>query len=303
VGKLFTHQEMEEEMRTNAAFEREFNLTFGYAISNVFSPIRIDEMIKRGTELEQLRQGKIPYGSIKSLGCDPGFSSSKFAITMAQLTTQPAGIVEVVYSAEHTDADFNEMISEIVSIYRTYGVQKIYADGSRPEIIKPLKQALGDPHIEDYLEYQHQLEARYPNNPTYYPKVIAVSFKKSAREMLAHTRRLLDGGALACAPTWQEVITSMMGAQATDEGMLEKRISAHNDSLDSLLLALKHFGLPSLPPSTSSAVLQASAPPPPTPPWCIPIGDSRSSGSSGSSGGYYRSNRYGVAEGSSGLGV
>jgi hypothetical protein len=297
VGKLFSHEEIEEEMRTNPAFEREFNLTFGYAISNVFNPINIEAMVKRGTELEQLRQGKIPYGSIKSLGIDPGFSSSKFAITMAQLTTQPAGIVEVVYNAEHTDADFNEMISEIVSIYRTYGVQNIYADGSRPEIIKPLKRALGDPHVENYLEYQHHLEARYPNNTTtYYPRVVAVSFRKESRELLAHTRRLLDAGVLACSPTWQEVITSMMGAQATDEGMLQKKISAHNDSLDSLLLACKPFNIPSI--VSSSVPVQASVPPPPAPPACITIGDGNRSSSNNSS-----TSRYGCAEGGSRLSV
>lgn len=296
IGKLFTRQEMEEEMRTNPAFEREFNLTFGYAISNVFSPINIEAMVQRGKELEQKRNGVIPYTSIKSLGVDPGFSSSAFSITMAQLTTEPAGIVEVVYSEEFENADFNQMVSEIVSIYRNYGVQTIYADGSRPEIIKPLKAALGDPHIEDYLEYQHQLEAKY-SNPKQYLKVWAVSFKKESREMLAHTRRLLDAGALACSPTWQEVLTSMMGAQATDEGILQKKLSAHNDSLDSLILACKHFGLPSLP-SSATSVLQALAPPPPTPPWCVPMGDSRSSSSR-----YYTTRRIGSIEGSSGLGM
>jgi len=297
VGKLFSDQEIEEAMRTNPAFEREMNLTFGYATSNVFSPINIEAMVKRGTELEQKRNGVIPYESIKFLGVDPGYSSSKFGIVMSQLV-QPGGIVEIVYAQEIQDADFNEMIAEISSIYRTYGVNNIYIDGSQPELIKPLKTALGDTHVDDYLEYQHQLEARY-RNPAAYSKVIAVSFKKQAREMLAHTRRLLDAGVLACSQTWQEVITSMMGAHAT-EGMLEKKISAHNDILDALLLSLKHFTLPV--PSSTASVLQASAPPPPTPPWCIPMGDSRSSSRSGS-GGYHYMRYNSIEGGSSGLGV
>jgi hypothetical protein len=296
IGKLFTKEEIEIARRTNAAFAREYELVFGYATGNIFNSLKIEEMVKRGTELEQLRQNTIPYESLKILGCDPGYSSSKFGTVMLQLTA--GGILEVVYSEERENADFNEMIREIASIYREYGVSKIYIDGSRPEFVKPLKQVLGDPHIEDYLEYQHRLEDRYPNSPGNYPKVIAVSFKQQSREMLAHTRRLLDAGALACSQTWSEIITAMMSAQGTDDDRLEKRLSAHNDILDSLMLACKHFSLPALSSVVGSSVLQALAPPPPTPPWCMPISDSSSSG-----GGGYNYRRYGAAEGSSGLNV
>jgi hypothetical protein len=125
VGKLFSREEIEEAMRTNVAFEREMNLVFGFATGNVFSPIRIEDMVQRGQELEQNRNGVVPYESIKALGVDPGYSSSRFGIVMAQLTIQPSGIVEIVYAEEHEDADFNEMIAEIISIYRTYGVANI----------------------------------------------------------------------------------------------------------------------------------------------------------------------------------
>jgi hypothetical protein len=276
VGKLFTYEEIEEARRTNVAFEREMNLTFGFATSNVFNPINIEAMVKRGTELEQIRNGVVPYESIKSLGVDPGFSTSSFAIIMPQLTT--GGVVEIVYSAEYEDADFNEMLAEIVSIYRTYGVANVYIDSSQPELVKPLKQALGDTHVNDYLEYQRHLKTKH-RNPADYMKVVAVSFREEGREMLAHTRRLLDANVLACSPSWNSVITSMMSAHAT-EGMLQKKISQHNDILDALMLSCKHFGLPPVPllssssSSSKSSVLRASvAAPPPSPPFVIPIGN------------------------------
>ena len=269
VGKLFTRQEIEEAMRTNPAFEREMNLVFGYATSNVFNPMRIDDMIKGGAELEQQRQGVVPYEMIKMLGVDEGYSSSKFSIVMSGLTS--GGIVEVLYSESYADADFNEMIGEVASIYRTYGVSNVWADGSQPEFIKPLKQVLGDTHVNDYLEYQHHLEAKQRNLKDNM-KVIAVSFKRDGPDMLAHARRLLDAGALACSQTsWSEVVTSMMGAQATDEGKLLKNQSPHNDTLDALLLSLKPFELPSS--LLSSSVLRASVAPPPSPPFIIPIGN------------------------------
>jgi hypothetical protein len=207
----------------------------------------------------------IPLSTPKAIGVDPGFSSSRFAIVVSQLTQRPppasGSVVEVIHAEEFEHADFNQMITEIVSIYRNFqNVANIYIDGSSAVTITPLKQALGELRANgDYHEELRRLKAK-GRNPAQYMKVLPVSFREESREMLAHTKRLLDAGALAISPTLNKLVVAMRTAYGI-EGTLKKKTGEYDDSLDALMLSLKHFGLP----SASSSSAQVLVPPPPQP--------------------------------------
>ena len=108
-----------------------------------------------------------------------------------------------------------------------------------PEIVRPLKSALGELKYTDYHDEVRRLKAN-KHNIRDWMKVIPVSFMKEHIDMLAHTKRLLDAEALAVSPTWNKLIVAMRTAYAV-EGDLKKKQGSYDDLLDAFMLSLKHF--------------------------------------------------------------
>jgi hypothetical protein len=144
------------------------------------------------------------------------------------------------------EKDFNEMITEILDIYRNFRIDNVYIDNSVPEIIRPIKQALNELNNLDYNEEIRSLKSRH-RNPTHYMRVIPVSFREEHKELLTHAKRLLDAEVLACSsPTFDKVVTAMRTAYGVESNLM-KKVGSHADILDALMLSLKHFVLPPIP--------------------------------------------------------
>jgi hypothetical protein len=178
----------------------------------------------------------------KSLGIDPGFGSSKFAILVSQLVpgNEHKGIeqcIQVLYAEEFERPSFSEMIDKILDIYRNFVVDKIYIDAANPEIITAVKTAVGD-----RADYERQIANLRTRHPKYldlatFMNVIPMSFSSDGREMLAHTKACLDKNWLAIHPNFHKLIVALRTAVATD-GLLEKASTSHNDILDAFRLSL-----------------------------------------------------------------
>lgn len=77
-----------------------------------------------------------------SNGCiDPGFSSSKFAITILQLEDN---IVKVIYAKKFDRASYEKMISLVTRLKVQFRPTKISIHGSKPDIMKSLKSLLNE---------------------------------------------------------------------------------------------------------------------------------------------------------------
>ncbi len=238
LDKIYTQQEIAK-ARESPSFEREYNLKYIGQQGNVFSYESIQKAIEFGLQMEEARKGNIPLDTRKSCGIDAGFGSSKFGIVVTQLTY---GRAEVLYADEFERPDFVEMIDKIITIRKNYGVHKLYVDAANPEIITSLKRAFGEPiNYDDHLA---RIRHKHLGDPAYHMDVLPVFFNTEHKEMLSHTKLMLDRKRLAIHPRFNKLLVALRTAVATD-GMLHKQMTAHDDLLDGLRLSLKYYLLPS----------------------------------------------------------
>jgi hypothetical protein len=117
-------------------------------------------------------------------------------------------------------------------------VDKLFVDSANPEIIRSLKRAFNEP--ENY-EYQlARIESKNLGHPVFHMDVLPVSFNAEHKEMLSHTKLMLDGERVAIHPKYNKLLVALRTAVAT-EGVLDKQMTAHDDVLDALRLSLKYY--------------------------------------------------------------
>jgi len=237
LDKIYTQQEIAK-ARESPSFEREYNLKYIGQQGNVFSYESIQKAMEFGLQFEEERQGNIPQGTRKSCGIDAGFGSSKFGIVVTQMYS---GRAEVLYAEEFERPDFTDMIQKIIAIRQNYGVHKIYVDSANPEIIRSLKRAFDEP--ENYEDQLARIESKKLGHPVFHMDVLPVSFNAEHKEMLSHTKLMLDRKRLAIHPRFSKLLVSLSTAVAR-EGVLDKQTTAHDDLLDGLRLSLKYYLLP-----------------------------------------------------------
>jgi hypothetical protein len=136
------------------------------------------------------------------------------------------------------------MIQKIISIRQNYGVAKLFVDAANPEIIRSLKRAFDEP--ENYEHHLARIESKNLGHPVFHMDVLPVSFNAEHKEMLSHTKLMLDRERVAIHPKYNKLLVALRTAVATD-GVLDKQITAHDDVLDVLRLSLKYY----LPPPIS----------------------------------------------------
>jgi hypothetical protein len=73
--------------------------------------------------------------------------------------------------------------------------------------------------------------------------VIPIHFSKDHKNMLAHTKRLLEygTGSIAIHPTYNKLITALRTAVEKDDGSLDKETTSHDDVFDSFRLSLQFW--------------------------------------------------------------
>jgi hypothetical protein len=236
LGKIYTKEEIEK-ARESPGFEREYNLKYIGQQGNVFTHESIEKAIALGLKCETAITGNIPLDTRKSMGIDAGFGSSKFGIVVTQMAYNR---IEVIYADEFSKPDFSEMINRIVGIRNTFGVHKIFVDAANPEIISSLKRGIGG-EPPDYEAHLTRIKQKKLGDPVYHMDVLPVSFNSEGKEMLGHTKLMLDRGKLAIHPTkFHKLIIALRTAVARD-GVLFKDETAHNDILDALRLSLRYY--------------------------------------------------------------
>jgi terminase large subunit-like protein len=225
--------------RESPSFEREYNLKYIGLQGNVFSERSIQKATEIGTLLEEQRKGSIPPHTIKSMGVDPGWSSSKFGIVVTQLKT-PEGIAEVLYSEEFDKPDYTYMLDVIKKIRSNFDVKMVFIDDMNPEVVRSLKAVYNE--LTDYKKEIDRLRSKKLNLYEWM-QIVPVSFRLEHREMLSHIKMLLDSRALAIDPnSHSKLIVALRTAYAVD-GDLKKDVTSHNDLLDALQLSCKYWNV------------------------------------------------------------
>ena len=234
-----------EKKKKEPEFAREYDLQYLGLIGNTFHTKDIDRAVELG---KKYNPNKVIVESQKILGLDPGWGSSAFGVCLLQVAN---GRIEVLLAEEYERPRYQDMAEKVIDIIRGLNSRnidpdyldncKIYVDAANPEFITTLKELVGETtrweYIQDKILYckKHNLDlARYMN-------VVPVPFSTSAKDMLVHTKELLeyDKPLIAINPSFTKLITSLRTAISDDLGKLSKEDTSYDNVLDAFRLALK----------------------------------------------------------------
>ncbi len=244
IGKIYSKEEITK-ARQSPSFSREYDLQYLGLIGNTFHTKDIDRAVELG---KKYNPNRVVVESQKVLGLDPGWGSSAFGLVLLQVAN---GRIEVLMADEFERPRYQDMAEKVMDIIRGLNRRKIdqeylnsvkiYCDAANPEFITTLKELVGETtrweYIQEKILYckQHNLDlARYMT-------VIPVAFSTSAKDMLVHTKELLEyeRPLIAINPTFTKLITSLRTAISDDLGKLSKEDTSYDNVLDAFRLALK----------------------------------------------------------------
>ena len=117
-------------------------------------------------------------------------------------------------------------------------------DASAPEFIRSLKVLVGEDDSPSNIKEQLDYCKKYDLNPADYLTVVPVSFNTAAKDMLIHTKELLEyeqRPLIGINSRFDKLITALRTAVSDDMGRLDKESTSYDDVLDAFRLGLKHF--------------------------------------------------------------
>jgi hypothetical protein len=223
LDKIYTQSEIEK-AKASPSFEREYNLQYLGLVGNVFRIEDIEAATKEYTITEYL-DDLVNFPRIQAcMGIDPGFGSSNFAIT---ITNFEDGVIRVLHSEHYSRPNHKAMVDLAFELIQKYNVTKTVIDASAPSFIRALKTELGEnPQYESKKREEYQ-----------WMKVEPIPFQTTHKQMLYHSKFILENKYLHVHPKFEKLLTSLRTAIAT-EGILDKQHTSFNDILDSFRLVL-----------------------------------------------------------------
>jgi hypothetical protein len=219
-------------------FAREYELQYLGLVGNVFSPTSIELCQK-----QVYNPGVVVPEARKSLGCDPAFGSSKFAIVVTQLVD---GKIQVIYAEEHERPNFVEMVNEIYKLKHNWNITNIYVDAANPVVWQALKKEFGERYDDQYVRDTIIACKKYRTHIEDRMLVVPVPFSVEGAAMLQHAKWLMDevdneGSSLVQIDgRFDKLLTSLRTAVA-NEWRLRKEETSYNDILDAFRLLLTFF--------------------------------------------------------------
>ena len=232
LGKIYDPLEIEKK-KQEPEFPREYQGMYLGKIGNIFSSSQVQTCIDLG---EEFNTDKIPVSlyTLKSVGIDPGFSSSATGIVVLEhLKTEDRHIIRVVQCELIDKADPNKIVELCWSIWQRHNYMNtvFFCDGSNRAIINLLKI-----RWQESL-YWEKVEFGYNSNIGIRP----VNFNTEHKNMLSNLHAIISKGYLAIPEKYDKLLTSLRTAYA-NELSLDKDQRSYDDLLDASRLALKGFG-------------------------------------------------------------
>lgn len=240
LGHIYSAEEIANAKMT-PNFQREFNLKFLGKIGNVFHTKDIDLAVEKGKLYNPDIVDSMHFTK-RSLGVDPAWGSSAFGLVVTEWVDNH---VRILHAEERHHPDFNMMLSLIYGLISEYQIDKTYVDGSAVAFIKSLKIQIGEEaDYENVIQRYKSQGLESTDNAiaaaTKNMKIIPVNFAKHHKDMLAHTKMVLEDGYLSINPKFDKLIVALKTAVEND-GSLSKEESSHHDILDGLRLALRLY--------------------------------------------------------------
>lgn len=234
-GKIFDDKFLDEQKKKDPSFySREYEGRYGYGLGNVF----LHEEIENCCAI--YKETKVNNDCSISMGVDPGFGSSKFAITVLQFEDN---VLKVMFAKEWNRPSYESMINEVAKLRYQYKPRKIYVDGAKPDFIKSLKIQFNESiNYEQIIEQANHEKVDYE----YRMDVIPVSFSQFGKETLGRFQHVVSKGWLSISNIeHKELVTQMRMARFQDNGNLDKAEVGDQtfDVFDSTRLALMMYSM------------------------------------------------------------
>ncbi len=231
LNKIYSIKDIER-AKQSPAFEREYDLKYLGKIGNLYSQLSIDNAIERGRVYDP---DSINLLTEKYMTIDPAFSSSKFAIMVAEWV-RALKQIRILYAEELDHPSYEDALDQVFRIRKKYGnIVNIGVDASQPELIVSLKKKIDERHQWQYVQDKIQYCKKHNLMIGDYMIVCPIVFNTESRSfMTSHSKHMLDyhRGLIAINPKFTKLITALRGAQFSEEGKLDKDESPHNDLLD-----------------------------------------------------------------------
>lgn len=225
LGKIYTKEEIDKQ-RQSPSFKREYCCQYLGTVGNVFTPMQIDEVVKLG---QQYKGIAISQYTLKCIGIDPGFSSSKTGIVMLEHIKDKEDKIIVRYCSEYDKADPNTIADLLWDFHLKYMNVYYLIDGSNRAMVNLLK-------IKFNESLNWDSKTANPNSMT----VIPVNFQTEHKTMLSHLHQMVAQKYLVIPEEHQKLIISLRTAYAK-ELSLDKDQTSYSDSLDALRLSLRGY--------------------------------------------------------------
>jgi hypothetical protein len=221
------------------SFGREYDLQYLGLIGNTFHTADIERAIALGKKYKITNK----YAQ-QSMGIDPGFGSSPFGIVIVQFSD---GIIQVLYADEFERPRYEDMINKVADVYNAYtNIKNIFVDASSPELISSLKREVAQErdnwaYVQEKMTYckKHHVDINR------HMKVVPVPFSSEGKNMLIHTKELLEFETpiIAINPKFDKLSTALRTAISDDLGKLDKEATSYDNVLDAFRLSLQMFKL------------------------------------------------------------
>jgi hypothetical protein len=237
---IYSQKQIDESKRS-PEFGREFELQYLGVVGNVFSQQSIENTLK-----VQYNHSNINPNAKKSVGLDPGFGSSNFAICVTQLVD---GKIQVIHAEEHDRPDFSDMISEVWKLQDRCGghINNIYVDAANPVVWQSLKREFDEPSEEQRVREKIAYAKKYNLYVEDQMRIVPVPFAIEGAKMLQNVKWLLeekdedDSSLIAIhKERFHKLVTALRTAVA-NEYKLDKEQTSCNDILDAFRLSLQFY--------------------------------------------------------------
>jgi hypothetical protein len=228
LNKIFTKEDIEK-AKTSPSFEREYNLRYAFDIGNVLT----EQLIQRCLDLKYDPE-YVVWECPKSIGIDPSYGSSKFAIVVTQFMDNR---VQVLFAEEFDRPDPFEMERLTIDLAHKYSLfsdagqnGQLLIDGANVNFIKAMKHMLN--------ENVHYEEEKPEDG--IYKRVRPINFGTTHRKLLSNMIELVAKGYVAIDPKFENLLNQLRVAQMdANLSLIKKPLSL--DLVDAFRLSLFGF--------------------------------------------------------------
>jgi hypothetical protein len=225
LDRIYSRQEIDK-AKKSPSFGREYDLQYLGLIGNTFHTADIERAIALGKKYRTPNK----YAQ-QSMGINPGFGSSPFGIVIIQFSD---GVLQVLYADEFERPRYEDMINKVADLYNPFtNIKNIFVDSANPELISSVKREVANERDNwAYVQEKMAYCKKHRTDINRHMKVVPVPFSTEGKNMLIHTKELLEFETpiVAIDPKFEKLTTSLITAISDDLGKLVKEATSYDIS-------------------------------------------------------------------------